>query len=647
MSFSCIRGIYDDIVRQDLTPLENHVLRGRDRDFTAALRRHNRSSRKRKRRLLQFRNTNAFHLFTRKFSTAEQPVELQGWIQRARRQGGVSFVHLTPDAASDPIQVVIPKKVCRNFSIGGAAKVSGKWVKSIGAGQEMEVLADKFTVLHTNEHQSLNGDFQHIRPMMNLRPKHPAIATILKLRSKINFHTHKYFMDRNFCHIDTPLVSNNDCEGAGEAFIIKSFSDDDFFGPEIVYLPVSGQLHLEAVCGAIPNVYTLNAAFRAEKSLSRQHIAEFRMLEVECAFMDSLDDLCNMVEDYLKFIVSVAKNECAEDLQILKRVLPHKREYLNTELIDNVSADRPFPRVSYEEAAKIVEQHGSEVTKGFSKKQELELVDHFGGPIFVQRFPSDQKPFYMRVNDNNQAECFDLLFASVGELAGGSVREYELDKLKTRNFSTNLDWYLQLREAGYPRSSGFGLGVDRLMQCLFSIGNVKDTLPFPRWYKHCQFPFYFAINEWLNSSTDTLLVEVIFGAGGGAKQSCSDSDIFQAVLRKVENIHGDSGWASVKASFQVKVCDAGMCVAILRVASHVVDIITSSLPFVLAVGSSDAVLRLLGEGSSMRTTEKRLIEFNLRAMYAQLRRDPTPVEKAELQNAIARVCGSNVSDLRL
>ncbi|KAI6204780.1 Ribonuclease P [Aphelenchoides besseyi] len=516
---------------------------------------------------------------TEQKSKENSVVEIQGWIKKLHHKGAISFVHLSTDAAAPTVQVVVPRNVYdakrqmeSTSVVGSAVRVSGNWVDSLGSKQDREILATSLTVITpggASSIQPVRGDFRTIRESPHLRSRNPAFASVLQARSRLNFATHRFFQDREFYQIDTPLMSMNDCEGAGETFVVNSTTDSDYFGSNPVYLPVSAQLHLEAIAIALPKVYTLSPAFRAEKSKSRHHTAEFRMLEVECAFVESLDEICDVAESYVKEMIRLAQTEWSENTHRL------------SELMD------------------------------ISKEER-----------------------------DNWAECFDLLCPGVGELAGGSVREWDLkrlrENLRTDNTMSGLDWYFELRESGYARSSGFGIGMERLTQYLFGIPNIKDTIPFPRCFEGM-----------VKLKHRYLLVEVVFGATGNSSTSCSDTQIFHSIMNKVALLHGDYGWAAVRSSFQVKVCDAGMCVAILRVAAGAVDTITSTLPFVLSVGSSDAVLRLLHEGSSMRTVEKHLIAHNLRVMYAQLRRNPTPVEKSALRKAISRVTGTNVAHLRL
>ncbi|KAI1717179.1 tRNA synthetases class II (D, K and n) domain-containing protein [Ditylenchus destructor] len=399
---------------------------------------------------------------------------LQGWVSAYQRHGALHFLKVNDGTCARDVQVVVTKKAFINGLpiVGSAVKVSGDWVKSQGAQQPMELFAKQCEQIGRNNQEKPwleTESSDALRLHLHLRPKHKAFAA-----------------DRDFHQVDPPLFSLNDCEGAGETFTVKSTNESDFFGEDDpqIYLPVSTQLHLEALASGIQNVYTITPAFRADHTTSRLRLAEFRMLEVECAFMERVDDLCTTVENYVKFIVNDMR-QLKDDIQELAIL----RDVSCRNLLDTIDADRPIPRITFAEASSILRSKGdTDIGPSFSKQQEHTLVEETGGPLFVTRLPADDKPFYMkRTDDQIYVENFELLAPVVGELAGGSVREHDCESIQKRQGGekTTLDWYLELRQVGYPRSSGFGLGVDRLMQSLFGISNIKDTIAFPRWYKHC------------------------------------------------------------------------------------------------------------------------------------------------------------------
>ncbi|TKR67375.1 hypothetical protein L596_023537 [Steinernema carpocapsae] len=352
----------------------------------------------------------------------------------------------------------------------------------------MEFQATKCEVVGKNDKNFIpKTDADQLRGIPHLRPKAETFAALLKLRSQINSCSHEFFGNSGCVHVDTPMISVNDCEGAGEAFVVKAQKDDDFFGYTDVFLPVSGQLHLESIVGSIPRVYTMGTAFRAEKSLSRQHMAEFRMLEAEFGFVNTVDELCDVVEDYLRFVAKRLSSESLRnEIEKAAEGYTSKDSKSLVEMCANVSR---FPRLTYDEAIQVLAEKDVKVPRdGFKKAHELKLVEILDSPVFVTHFPADQKPFYMK-REGDKAACFDLLAPFVGELAGGSLRENDANLLEERlpsEATANLDWYLELKRCGQPPSGGFGIGVERLIQACLRVVNIKDTVAFPRWFKHCK-----------------------------------------------------------------------------------------------------------------------------------------------------------------
>ncbi|CAD5206353.1 unnamed protein product [Bursaphelenchus okinawaensis] len=400
---------------------------------------------------------------------------LEGWVKKSIRTGKITFMHVYDGRANGTVQAVVPKEVGRNFKVGSAVRVKGRWVKSQGAQQSHELLASEVEKMAKDQDMVSRTELEDLRANPEARFTIPEFAAVLKTRSRLNHATHMFFEDTDYYLIDTPLLTLNECEGAGEVFNVVTDEDKQFFGERNVFLPVSAQLHLESLICGLPNVYTLGTAFRAEKCMSSKHLSEFRMLEAESAFVDNLDRLCDIVECYVRYIMEKSR-EWKSDFE----------QFKDGECLCDSDYSRPFPRITYNEAVDILTKKGNVLSQRLSKKNELELVEIMEGPLFVQRYPAEQKPFYMRVNDQNQAECFDLLAPVVGELAGGSIREYDKDALSKRLPKQDLEWYLNLRSNSYPRSGGFGLGMERFMQSLFGIHNIKDTVAFPRWYKHCK-----------------------------------------------------------------------------------------------------------------------------------------------------------------
>uniref|UniRef100_A0A1I8BNG0 AA_TRNA_LIGASE_II domain-containing protein n=1 Tax=Meloidogyne hapla TaxID=6305 RepID=A0A1I8BNG0_MELHA len=415
-----------------------------------------------------------------------------GWVRHAQRYGKILFLKLNDGTSPRQLQAVVPRTICHTVHVGSALRLRGQWIPSIGTQQQMEFLAEQCIFINEPSEFIVDAkDKDALRLIPHLRPKKIEFASILRLRSHLNFLIHEFFNDRHFIHIDTPLFSQNDCEGAGEAFS-ATCSEENFFGDTQPFLPVSAQLHLEAMSSSLGNVYTLSPVFRANRSQTRQHLAEFRMLEVECAFTDSLEQICNLVEEFIRFLVSKTETisqvgDFEESSPFCQRNSNGEEKSASSQILAEcfVKNNTSFPRISLIEAIKLLGRQPDEVNRQLSKRDEFDLVDAFGGPLFVTHFLTEQKPFYMRrTEDGKFTESFDLLSPFVGELAGGSVREWDHELLAARLPKENkekLEWYTDLRLYGYPRSAGFGIGVDRLMQSLFGIKNIKDTIPFPRW----------------------------------------------------------------------------------------------------------------------------------------------------------------------
>ncbi|ETN86385.1 hypothetical protein RB195_010843 [Necator americanus] len=413
-------------------------------------------------------------------------VELNGWVQKAQKCGGHLFLHVSDGLSPKTTQVVIPKDLCRSVHVGSAVRISGVWQPSLGSQQEREVLANTCELFASDadpRYSDLSPD--QLRKKIHLRTRSPSFSALLRLRSKLLFVTHDYFMTHGYVHIDTPVFTTNDCEGAGETFTISdSSSKEDFFARENTFLSVSSQLHLEAMVSGISHVYSLSTGCRADKQQSRNHLSEFRMLEAEIAFCNNLNELMVVPEDFLRHCIRNLLNtpDMVEDFESLGAFSSMTHLSVLQAIVDSPA----FPRLTYAEALRLLSDKKQKLTgKGLSKINEAFLVKYHNSPVFVTHFPSDQKPFYMlRSSNGEMTESFDLLCPGVCELAGGSIREPSAETLRRKNSSA--EWYAEIRERGKPISGGFGLGFERLLQFLLGIQNIKDTIAFPRWFKHCQ-----------------------------------------------------------------------------------------------------------------------------------------------------------------
>ncbi|XP_066141479.1 asparaginyl-tRNA synthetase isoform X1 [Euwallacea fornicatus] len=425
-----------------------------------------------------------------------EQVSVQGWIKSIRKQKEVTFLDINDGSTPNNIQVVIPKKIGSNITVGSSISTKGI-LKETHKGQS-EVSADSIVLL--GECDLSKGypfaprkeyEQEYVREHMHLRPRTKKFASVLRIRHAATIAIHNY-LDRNgYFNIQTPIITSNDCEGAGEIFKVlpnnekllqtmanpKKPVDAAYFNKK-AYLTVSGQLHLEASAQALQKVYCFGPTFRAENSKSRLHLSEFYMLELEKAFLSKLEELLDIVEDLVKNVSEevIAKNR--DDLEVCRR--------------DNANyqwLNKNFIRISYNEALDVLSNKlNKSIDKGIVKDHEIALSHFFENtPVFILEWPKEEKPFYMKEIDNNKVAAFDLLAPQVGEIAGGSLRENNLEKL-TLKIPDNgqLDWYLDLRKFGNTPTGGFGLGFERFIQFLLGIDNIKDCIPFPRWPHNCK-----------------------------------------------------------------------------------------------------------------------------------------------------------------
>uniref|UniRef100_W5KRZ5 Asparaginyl-tRNA synthetase 2, mitochondrial n=1 Tax=Astyanax mexicanus TaxID=7994 RepID=W5KRZ5_ASTMX len=391
-------------------------------------------------------------------------IRIQGWVRSVRSQKNNLFLHVSDGSSLQPLQVVASSDLnTRELTFGCAVDIIGSLEKSPSKKQSVELQASHVKVIgecnpvdfpfKIKERHSL----EYIRQYPHLRCRTNAFSSLLRIRSEATSAIHSYFRDNGFVQIHTPIITSNDCEGAGELFQVEVKNPHFFSVPS--YLTVSGQLHLEVMAGAFPAVYTFGPTFRAENSQSRRHLAEFYMVEAEISFTESLEDLLKLMEDLLKTSTEHLLSHCAEDVELFhKYVSPGHRWGCDLQT-----------------------------------EHEKFLVKHCGDvPVFVTDYPYDLKPFYARDNQDqpqHTAAAVDLLVPIVGELCGGSLREERPELLKTRLAGAGLEetyaWYLQLREFGSVPHGGFGMGFERYLQCVLGVDNIKDTIPFARSSRSC------------------------------------------------------------------------------------------------------------------------------------------------------------------
>jgi asparaginyl-tRNA synthetase len=462
-------------------------------------------------------------------------VNAKGWVRTKRQSKNVAFIALNDGSTIRNVQVVadvllIGEDVLSMIHTGAAISVDGILVESAGSGQANELQAESIEVLGVADPdvyplQPKRHSLEFLREKAHLRFRTSTFGAVTRIRHAMIFGVHKFFNDRGFYNIHTPIITGSDAEGAGEMFRVSvldaknpPLTDDgeidykeDFFGKE-TNLTVSGQLEAELAALAMTKVYTFGPTFRAENSNTSRHLAEFWMIEPEVAFADIHDNM-DLAEEMLKFLVRYALDNCREDLEFLeKRLLDeekHKkaqdRSPMNLiERLEFVLAE-DFERISYTEAIEILKNSNYNKKKKFSyliedwgadlqSEHERYLVEkHFKKPVILTDYPKDIKAFYMKQNDDDKTvRAMDVLFPQIGEIIGGSQREEEYDKLLQRMKEMDIPmesmwWYLETRQFGTVPHSGYGLGFERLMLFVTGMGNIRDVIPFPRAPQNAEF----------------------------------------------------------------------------------------------------------------------------------------------------------------
>ncbi|SDN82112.1 asparaginyl-tRNA synthetase [Desulfonauticus submarinus] len=444
---------------------------------------------------------------------AQKDIVIKGWIRTRRDSKGFSFLEINDGSCLKNIQAilswdVISKDSLSKFTTGAAVSVKGDLVESPGKGQKWEIQVNEIKLLGEAPAdkyplQKKRHSDEFLRTIAHLRPRTNKYGAINRVRSALAFGIHKFFNERGFFYVHSPILTGSDCEGAGEMFTVTALDlqkinkqidfTQDFFGKK-AHLTVSGQLEAEILACALGDVYTFGPTFRAENSNTPRHAAEFWMLEPEMAFADLEDDM-DLAEDLVKWLVEYIMNSCEDDIGLFAKFLD--KELKNRlDLVLNSS----FERVSYGEAIHILQK--SKRSFEFPVKYGLDLQteherylteDYFKKPVFVFDYPKEIKAFYMRLNeDQKTVAAMDLLVPKVGELVGGSQREERLDVLETRMDEVGLDkeeywWYLDLRRFGSVPHAGFGLGFERLIMFVTGVSNIRDVIPFPRTPKSLEF----------------------------------------------------------------------------------------------------------------------------------------------------------------
>ncbi len=444
----------------------------------------------------------------------------KGWVRTKRGNRQVKFIALNDGSTINNIQVVadttlFDEDLLKKITTGASLAVRGNLVPSIGSGQAVEIQAREITVYGECDPmrfplQKKDTSLEFLRSVAHMRLRTNTFGAVLRIRNAMAFAIHKFFNEKGFVYLHTPLITESDAEGAGDMFQVTTLDlknipldkkgnvdfSRDFFGKK-TSLTVSGQLEGELGATAVGEIYTFGPTFRAENSNTPRHLAEFWMIEPEMAFYDINDDM-DLAEEFVKYLVQYALDNCADDLRFLNDkyddgLVERLRSVLGIE----------FERVTYTRAVEILE----EAVRGgvtfeypvswgtdFQSEHERYLVEkHFGKPVILIDFPKDIKAFYMKQNeDGKTVRGMDVLFPKIGEIIGGSEREASLEKLETRidelgMSRKNLEWYIDTRRYGTVPHSGFGLGFERLLLFVTGMANIRDVIPFPRTPKNAEF----------------------------------------------------------------------------------------------------------------------------------------------------------------
>ncbi len=447
----------------------------------------------------------------------EKSRTVSGWVRTRRDSKNVCFFELSDGSCLKNLQVIVdkekynPEALLSKLTTGAGVEVDGILVESPGQNQPVELQAAEIRLLgeapaDSYPLQKKRHSFEFLREIAHLRPRTNALGAVTRVRSAASYAVHKFYQERGFFYIHTPIISASDCEGAGEMFQVTTLDlnnipkedgkvdySKDFFGKQ-ASLTVSGQLEAEIYAMSHSNVYTFGPTFRAENSNTARHLAEFWMIEPEMAFCN-LDGDMDVAEDFIKYVIKYVLENCAEDMDLFNK-------FIEKGIVESLRSvvDSDFHRVTYTEAVRELEKNtGSFEFKpswgaDLQSEHEKFLTEKvFGGPVIVTDYPKEIKAFYMKMNDDGKTvRAMDVLVPRLGEIIGGSQREDSLDRLTARLEEMNLDkkdywWYLDLRRYGSVPHAGFGLGFERLIQYLTGMQNIRDVIPFPRTVHSAEF----------------------------------------------------------------------------------------------------------------------------------------------------------------
>jgi len=452
-------------------------------------------------------------------TATEKDIEvlLKGWVRTRRGNNQVAFIAVNDGTIIHNIQVVadlasFPEETMKKVTTGCSISVLGTLVESMGKGQNVEIQAREIEVLGEADPevyplQKKGHSFEFLREIAHLRFRTNTFGAVFRIRHALAYGIHKYYNDKGFYYLHTPIVTASDAEGAGAMFRVSTLDpknpplgengdvdySQDFFGRP-TNLTVSGQLEGELGALALSSIYTFGPTFRAENSNTPRHVAEFWMIEPEMAFYDITDNM-DLAEDFLKYLIQYTLDNCMDDLEFLNKMV-------DKGLLERLKfvLEQPFERKSYTEAVEILVKSGKKfefpVEWGSDLQSEHErylVEEHYKRPVILTDYPRDIKAFYMKQNDDGKTvRAMDVLFPTIGEIIGGSQREEELEKLQNRMKEMDIPedelwWYLETRKFGTVEHSGFGLGFERLIMFITGMSNIRDVIPFPRTPGHAEF----------------------------------------------------------------------------------------------------------------------------------------------------------------
>jgi asparaginyl-tRNA synthetase len=445
-----------------------------------------------------------------------QELEVRGWIRTQRESKNFAFIELNDGSCFKNLQVVYGDGLANfaavaKYPLGSSLLISGRLVPSPAAGQPFELKAERIEAIGLSTLdfplQKKRHSFEFLRTIPHLRPRTNTFMAVFRVRSLVAYALHKFFHERDFVYVHTPIITGSDCEGAGQMFRVTTLDPkappldeqgavdfaQDFFGRE-TNLTVSGQLNVEGFCLAFSRVYTFGPTFRAENSNTQRHASEFWMIEPEIAFADLGDNMA-LAEDMLKYVIRFVLEQAPQEMEFFNR-------FIDTSLLQRLRhvLDSSFERVTYTRAVELLQKSGQEFNfppawgKDLQTEHERYLSEKiFQKPVFVTDYPKEIKAFYMRLNDDGRTvAAMDLLVPDVGEIIGGSQREERHDVLYERIREMGLktcdyEWYLNLRKFGGAPHAGFGLGFERAVMYLTGMENIRDVIPYPRTPKSAEF----------------------------------------------------------------------------------------------------------------------------------------------------------------